>query len=70
VTEESLSGAALGGWKVRLECGHYLALPWNASPAAMMAWVLDHDLDCPEETVAPFARRDLDRPIAPWETAP
>jgi len=36
----------------------------------MMAWVLDHDLDCPEETVAPFARRDLDRPIAPWETAP
>lgn len=42
------SGAS-GEWKVGLECGHQIVVPWGSASPAVLAGILEHRHECDSE---------------------
>jgi len=40
-------------WKIRLPCGHLIAIPWESAVPAQMACIVHHQVEC-AEPVAPL----------------
>ena len=48
-------------WRIRLPCGHLIAIPWESAVPAQMACIVHHQVEC-AEPVAPL--------LAAWRALP
>lgn len=54
-------------WRIPLACGHAVAVPENALPAAVLATVLHHHPDCEATVPGPSVPDERTRSwVAPW----